>query len=121
MCPEILSELDLVIDQISAGQELQTHIQTDSNDIDQMSPGQELQTDIQTDSNDIDQISPRQELQTHIQTDGNDIWPHTAQTHNKRTSMESNLVTAQSTAHEPPENGCTYGPKHAGATLLKCF
>ena len=47
----------------------------------------------------IDQISPGQELQTHIQTDGNDIWPHTAQTHNERTSTESNLVTAQSTAH----------------------
>jgi hypothetical protein len=41
-----------------------------------------------------DQISPGQELQTHIKTDGNDTRPHTAQTHNKRTSMESNLVTA---------------------------
>jgi len=35
--------------------------------------------------------------------------------------MESNLVTAQSTAHEPPEDGRKYGPKHEGATLLKCF
>jgi hypothetical protein len=50
---------------------------------------------------DCDQISPGQELQTHIQTDGNDIRPHTAQTHNERTSTESSLVTAQSTAHEP--------------------
>jgi hypothetical protein len=41
------------------------------------------------------EIVPRQELQTHIQTDGNDIRPHTVQTHNERTSMESNLVTAQ--------------------------
>ena len=24
-------------------------------------------------------------------------------------------------AHEPPENGRKYGPKHVGATLLKCF
>jgi hypothetical protein len=68
-----------------------------------------------------DQISPGQELQTHIQTDGNDIRTHIAQTHNERTSTESNLVTAQSTAHEPPEDGHTYGPKHVGATLLKCF
>jgi hypothetical protein len=67
------------------------------------------------------QISPRQELQTHIQTDGNDIRPHTAQTHNESTSTESNLVTAQSTAHEPPEDGGTYGPKHERATSLKCF
>ena len=59
-----------------------------------------------------DQISPRQELQTHIQTDGNDIRPHTVQTHNERTSTESNLVTAQNTAHEPPEDGRKYGPKH---------
>jgi len=48
-----------------------------------------------------DQISPGQELQTHVQTDGNDIWPNAAQTHNERTSTESNLVTAQSTAHKP--------------------
>jgi hypothetical protein len=34
---------------------------------------------------------------------------------------QSNLVTAQSTAHEPPEDGRTYGPKHVGATSLKCF
>jgi hypothetical protein len=68
-----------------------------------------------------DQMSPGQELQTHIQTDGNDIQPHTVQTHNKRTSTEFNLVTAQSTAHEPPEDGRKYGPKHVGANLLKCF
>jgi hypothetical protein len=67
------------------------------------------------------EVSPGQELQTDIQTDGNDIRPHTAQTHNKRTSTEYNLVTAQSTAHEPPEDGRKYGPKHVGATLLKCF
>jgi len=66
-------------------------------------------------------ISPGQQLQTHIQTDGNDIRPHTVQTHNERTSTESNLVTAQSTAHEPPEDGRKYGPKHVGVTLLKCF
>jgi hypothetical protein len=30
-------------------------------------------------------------------------------------------ITAQSTAHEPPEEGRKYGPKHVGATELKCF
>jgi len=30
------------------------------------------------------------------------------QEHNERTSMEFNLVTAQSTAHEPPEDGRIY-------------
>jgi hypothetical protein len=68
-----------------------------------------------------DQISPGQQLQTHIQTDGNDIRPHTVQTHNERTSMEFNLVTAQSTAHDPPEDIHKYGPKHVGATSFKCF
>jgi hypothetical protein len=67
------------------------------------------------------QISSGQEFQTHIQTGGNDIRPHIAQTHNELTSTESNLVTAQSTAHEPSENGRTDGPKHVGATLPKCF
>jgi hypothetical protein len=68
-----------------------------------------------------DQISPGQQLQTHTQTDGNYIRPHTAQTHNERTSTEFNLVTAQSTAHEPPEDGRKYRPKHVGATSLKCL
>jgi hypothetical protein len=68
-----------------------------------------------------DQISPGQQLQTHIQTDGNDIRPHTAQTRNERISTESNLVTAQSTSDDPPEDGRKYGPKHVGATSLKCF
>jgi len=68
-----------------------------------------------------DQISPGRQLQTLIQTDGSDILPHTVQTHNERTSTESSLVTAQSTAQEPPEDGRKYGPKHVGATLLKCF
>jgi hypothetical protein len=49
-------------------------------------------------------------------TDDNDI-----QEHNVRTSTEFNLVTAQSTAHEPPEDGRKYGPKHVGASFLKCF
>jgi len=68
-----------------------------------------------------DQISPGQELRTHIQTDGNDIRPHTAQTNKDRTSTESNLVNAQSTDREPPEDGHTNGPKHIGAISLKCF
>jgi hypothetical protein len=68
-----------------------------------------------------DQISPGQELRTHVQTDGNDIRSSTAQTNHERTSTESNLVTAQSTDCEPPEDGHTYGPKHVGATSLKYF
>jgi hypothetical protein len=68
-----------------------------------------------------DHISPGQELQTHIQTDGNDIRPHTAQTHNERTSTESKLVTAKSTAHEPPEDGRKYGPKTCRGNLTKMF
>jgi hypothetical protein len=58
---------------------------------------------------------------TRSHPDANDIRPHTAQTHNERTSTEFNLVIAQSTAHEPPEDGSKYGPKHVGATSLKCF
>ena len=68
-------------------------------------------------------ISPGQEVQTHTNThttDDNDIRPHTLQEHNKRTSTEFNLVTAQSTAHKPPEDGHIYGPKHVGASFLKC-
>ena len=65
-----------------------------------------------------DHISPGQELQTHIQTDGNDIRLHTVQTHDECTSTEFKLVTAQSTAHEPPEDGHIYGPKHVGASFL---
>jgi len=68
-----------------------------------------------------DQISPGQQLQTHIQTDGNHIRPHNTQTNNERTSRESNLVIAQSTDREPPEDGHKYGPKHVEATSLKHF
>jgi len=46
-------------------------------------------------------------VHTHT-TDDNGIRPHTVQKHNKRTSMEFNLVTAQNTAHEPPEDGRIY-------------
>jgi hypothetical protein len=49
------------------------------------------------------------------------VRPHTVQTHNERTSTESYLVTAQSTAHEPPEDGRTDGPKHVGTISPKCF
>jgi hypothetical protein len=41
----------------------------------------------------------------------------TVQEHNERTSTEFNLVTAQSTAHEFPEDGRIYGPKHVGASF----
>ena len=33
---------------------------------------------------------------------------HAVQEHNERTSTEFNLVTAQSTAHEPPDDGRKY-------------
>ena len=48
----------------------------------------------------------------------------TVQEHNKRTSTEFILVTPQSTAHELPEDGRKYGPKHVGASfksVFKCF
>ena len=70
-----------------------------------------------------DQISPGQELQAHTRThttDDNDIGPHTLQERNKCTSTEFDLVTAQSTAYEPPEDGCIYEPKHVGVSFLKC-
>jgi hypothetical protein len=41
--------------------------------------------------------------------------------YNESTSTEFNLVTAQSTAYGPPEDGHKYGPKHVGANLLKCI
>jgi hypothetical protein len=62
----------------------------------------------------------RNSRHTHT-TDDNDIWLHTIQEHNERTSTEINLATAQSTAHEPPEDGRIYGLKHVGASFLKCF
>ena len=65
----------------------------------------------------------RHSRHTHT-TEDNDIRPHTVQEQNKHTSTEFNLVTAQSTAHEPPEDGRKYGPKHVGANfknVLKCF
>jgi hypothetical protein len=42
-------------------------------------------------------------------TDDYNIRPHTVQEHNERTSTEFNLVTAYSTAHEPPEDCRKYG------------
>jgi hypothetical protein len=35
------------------------------------------------------------------------------------TSTEFNLVTAQNTDHEPPEDGRIYGPKHVEAMVFK--
>jgi len=34
-------------------------------------------------------------------------------------TAEPNLVTAQSTAYEPPEDGRMSGPKHVGVSSLK--
>jgi hypothetical protein len=45
------------------------------------------------------------------------IRPHTIQEHNERTSTEFNVLTAESTAHEPPEDGRKCGPKHVGASF----
>jgi hypothetical protein len=59
-------------------------------------------------------------VHTHT-TDDNNIRPHVVQEHNERTSTEFNILTAQSTAHESPVDGRIYGPKHVGASLLKCF
>jgi len=50
-----------------------------------------------------------------------DIQPHTAHTVKERTAAGSNLVNAQSPACEPPEDGRIGGPKHVGASSLKCF
>ena len=58
-------------------------------------------------------------MHTHT-TNGNDIRPNTIQECNERTSTEFDLVTAQSTAYEPPEDGCIYGLKHVEASFLKC-
>ena len=57
---------------------------------------------------------------TH-KTDDKHIQPHTAQTINESKSAETNLVTAQSTVYEPPEDGRMSGPKHVGVTSLKVF
>jgi len=66
-----------------------------------------------------DRNSRHTHTHTH-KTDDNDIQPYTIQEHNKRTSTEFNLVMAQSTAHEPPEDRRIYGPKRVGASFLKC-
>jgi hypothetical protein len=50
-----------------------------------------------------------------------DSQSHTAQIINERSSAESDLVTAQSTAYAPPEGGLMGRPKHVGATPPKCF
>ena len=64
----------------------------------------------------------RNSRHTHTHTtDDNDIRPHTVQEYNKRTSTEFNLVTAQRTAHGPPEDGRKCEPKHVGASFFKCF
>jgi hypothetical protein len=46
---------------------------------------------------------------------------NTVQGHNELTATEFNLITAQSTAHEHPEDGRKYGPKYVGASFLKMF
>ena len=56
-----------------------------------------------------DKSSRHARTHTHTHTtDDNDIRLHTVQEHNERSSTQFNLVTAQRTAHEPPEDGCIY-------------
>jgi len=56
-----------------------------------------------------DKVSLSKEHQTHTQTYCNDIRPQTAQFPNERISTDLNLVTWQSTVHEPPEDGLKNG------------
>jgi hypothetical protein len=58
----------------------------------------------------------RNSRHTHT-NDDNDIRPRTIQEHNEHTSTEFNLVKAQSTAHEPLDDGRKYGTKHLGASF----
>jgi len=84
-------------EQIPPGQELQTHIQTDGNDIRPhtvQTRKERTSTEFNLVTAYYEQISPGQELQTHIQTDSNDIRPHTVQIGNERTSTKFNLLTA---------------------------
>jgi hypothetical protein len=47
------------------------------------------------------------------------LQPFFRSSYNERTSTEFNVVTVQSTVHEPPKNGRKYKAKHLGATSLK--
>jgi len=58
----------------------------------------------------------RKSRHTHT-TDDYDIRSHAVQEHNERTSTEFNLITAQSTVPETPEDGRIYAPKHVGASF----
>ena len=68
-----------------------------------------------------DKVSLSKEHQTHTQTDCNDIWPQTAQFHSERISTDLNLVTWQSTVHEPPEDGLKNGTETCRVKFLSVF
>jgi hypothetical protein len=52
-----------------------------------------------------DKVLLSKEHLTHTQTDCNDIRPQIAQFHSEHIRTDLNLVTWQSTVHEPPEDG----------------
>ena len=60
----------------------------------------------------ITRSHPEKSTSHTYKTDDKHIQPHTALTINERKSAEPNLITAQSTAYEPPEDGRMSGPKH---------
>ena len=69
-----------------------------------------------------DKVSLSKEHQTHTQTDCNDMGPQTAQFYNERISTDLNLVTWQSTVHEPPEDGLINGTETCrGKFLISVF
>jgi len=53
--------------------------------------------------------------------DCNDTGSHTAQFYNKRISTDLNLVTWQSTVHEPPEDGLKNGTETCRGKFLSVF
>jgi len=65
-----------------------------------------------------DKVSFSKEHPTHTQVDCNDMRPQTAQFHNERISTDLNLVTWQSTVHQPPDNGLKYGTEICKSKFL---
>jgi hypothetical protein len=65
-----------------------------------------------------DKVSLSKEYQTHSRTDCNEIRPQTAQFYNERISTDLNLVTWQSTVHEPPGDGLKNGTETCRGKFL---
>jgi hypothetical protein len=68
-----------------------------------------------------DKVLLSKEHLTHTQTDCNDIRLQTAQFHNERISTDLNLVTLQSTVHEPIEDGLRNGTETCRGKFLSVF